>query len=191
MAFIGMRNPVAAVVNSHTDGSAISYNTGFLIGNAVEANISFEVNDNPDYGDDIIIDNDTGVNGYSGTLDINDLSATVRAKLLGWLPNATTATAYAVTDDAAPTVGWGFIHVGMYKGTRHYDAYWFHKCQFSLQNIRALTKQKQIDWNHPQMNFTGLGAYIDDSGKAKFFDWMSFASESAAKSWLNARAGIT
>ena len=64
MAYIGMRYPVAAPVTSHTDGSAITYGTGFVIGNAVAANISFDVNDNPDYGDDIMIDNDTGISGY-------------------------------------------------------------------------------------------------------------------------------
>ena len=191
MAFIGMRYPVAAAVSSHTDGSPISYGTGFVIGNGVEANINIDSADNPDYGDDIIIDNDMGVSGYSGTLDVNDLTATVRAKLLGWIANGTTATAYAVTDDAPPIVGWGFIHVGMYKGVRHYETYWFHKSQFSMQNLHALTKARQIDWKHPQMNFTGIGAYIDSSGKAKFFDYMRHDSETAAKSWLNARAGIT
>ena len=35
------------------------------------------------------------------------------------------------------------------------------------------------------------GVYIDDSGKAKFFDWMSFDSEASAKAWLKTKAGIT
>ena len=92
MAYIGMRSPIAAVISSHTDGSAISYNTGFVVGKAVEASINFDKNDNPDYGDDVIVDNDTGLNGYSGTMDVSMLSAEVRAKLLGWDPDATTAT---------------------------------------------------------------------------------------------------
>lgn len=191
MAFIGMRYAVAAPVSSHTDGSAINYGAGYVIGTAVEANVNFDSNDNPDYGDDIMLDNDKSITGYSGTLDVNSLSAAVRAKLLGWLPNATTATAYAVSDDNPPETGWGFMQVGMFKGVKHYDVYWFHKSRFSLTNIRALTKARQIDWNHPQMNFTGEGAYIDSSGKAKFFDWMTFDSESSAKSWLNSRAGIS
>ena len=96
MAYIGMRYPVAAPISSHTDGSAISYDTGFVIGNAVQANINFDVNDNPDWGDDIIIDNDSGINGYSGTLDVNALTAAVRSKLLGWQPDDATTTTKAV-----------------------------------------------------------------------------------------------
>jgi hypothetical protein len=41
------------------------------------------------------------------------------------------------------------------------------------------------------MNFQGKGVYLDNSGKAKYFDWMSFDTEAAAKTWLNTRAGIT
>ena len=194
MAYIGMRSPVAAPVTSHTDGSAITYGTGFVIGNAVAANINFEVNDNPDYGDDIIIDNDNGISGYSGSLDVNALEADVRNKLLGWdavTGTGSTVTHYEITDEAAPEVGWGFIHVSMYKGTRTYEAYWFHKAQFTQNALNASTKERQISWNHPQMNFQGKGCYLDASGKAKYFDWMSFDTETAAKTWLNTRANIT
>lgn len=194
MAYIGMRSPVAAPVTAHTDGSAITYGAGFVIGNAVAANISFETNDNPDWGDDIIIDNDNGISGYSGSLDVNALTADVRNKLLGWTAVTGTGSAvthYEVTDDAAPEVGWGFIHVSMYQGTRSYEAYWFHKAQFTQDAVNASTKERQIAWNHPQMNFQGKGCYLDNSGKAKYFDWMTFATESAAKEWLYDKAGIS
>lgn len=191
MAYIGMRYPVAAPISAHTDGNAITYGTGFVIGNAVQASINFEVNDNPDYGDDIIIDNDTGINGYSGTIDVNALSATVRASLLGWNAVGTTVTHYEVTDEAAPNVGFGFIHISQLRGTKSYEAYWFHDAQFSQQSVTASTKERQITWNHPQMNFQGKGVYLDNSGKAKYFDWMSFDTEAAAKTWLNTRANIT
>jgi len=194
MAYIGMRNPVAAPVTSHTDGSAITYGAGFVMGTAVEANINFETNDNIDYGDDIPQENDNGILGYNGTVDTNDLAPTVREKLLGWTAKTgtgSTVTHYQVTDDAAPVVGFGFVHVGMLHGERYYDAYWFHKAQFSMRNIRAMTKQRQIEWNHPQTSFTGLGAFIDASGKASYFDYMRFDTEAAAKAWVNGRAGLT
>jgi phi13 family phage major tail protein len=191
MAYIGMRYPVAAPICAHTDGNAITYGTGFVIGNAVQASINFEVIDNPDYGDDIIIDNDTAINGYSGTIDVNALSATVRASLLGWTAVGTTVTHYEVTDEAAPNVGFGFIHISQLRGTKSYEAYWFHDAQFSQQSVTASTKERQITWNHPQMNFQGKGVYLDNSGKAKYFDWMSFDTEAAAKTWLNTRANIT
>lgn len=191
MAYIGMRKPVAAPITAHTDGSAITYGTGLVIGPAVAANITFDVNDNPDYGDDIVIDNDNGINGYSGTLETNDLADGALDALLGWTKTGTTDVLYSVTDDNAPYVGFGFIRVKLFKGVRSYEGYWFHKAQFSLASLNASTKQRQIDWNHPQLNVTGMGAYIDNTGKAKYFDFQAFETEAAATTWLNSHANIS
>ena len=79
MAYIGMRNPVFWPISTRTDGSSITYGNPVTIGPAVSANVTFDVADNPDYGDDVIIDNDKGVNGYSVALETNDISAEARA----------------------------------------------------------------------------------------------------------------
>lgn len=194
MAYIGMRSPVVAPITSHTDGSAITYGTGMILGPAVAANLTFDVADNPDYGDDVIQDNDNGINGYSATVETNNITPEGRAMALGWNPvtgTGSTVTHYEVTDGAAPYVGWGFIRVKLFQGTRSYEAFWFHKSQFSANGINASTKQRQIEWNHPQMNVQGMGVYIDNSGKAKYFDWMEFTTEAAALAWLKGRANIT
>lgn len=194
MAYIGMRNPAVAPITSHTDGSAITYGTGMILGPAVAANLTFGVADNPDYGDDVIQDNDNGINGYSATVETNNITPEGRAMALGWNPvtgTGSTVTHYEVTDEAAPYVGWGFIRVKLFQGTRSYEAFWFHKAQFSANGINASTKQRQIEWNHPQMNVQGMGVYIDNSGKAKYFDWMEFTTEAAALAWLKGRANIT
>lgn len=190
MAYIGMRKPMAAPISSHTDGAAITYGTGFVIGPAVSATINFEVNDNPDYGNDIIIDNDNGINGYSGTMETNDIADSVRAGLLGWTLS-TSDNSYAVTDAAAPYVGFGFIRVKMFQGVRTYEAFWFHKAQFTPASINAATKQRQITWNHPSLNISGMGVYLDGTGVAKYFDYKSFETETAAETWLRGRANIT
>ena len=196
MAYIGMRKPVAAVIASHTDGSAISYSTGFLIGTAVSATINQDFSDNPDYGDDVIQDNDTGMSGYTGTMETNDLTDTVRATLLGWdKTNIGTTSApeyvYNVGDGSPPYVGFGFIRVKMYQATKSYEAFWFHKAQFMENSFNASTKQKQISWNHPSLNISGMGAYIDSTGVAKYFDFKTFDTETAAWTWLKGKAGIT
>lgn len=191
MAYIGMRKPVAAPISAHTDGSAITYGTGFVIGTAVAATINPEYNDNPDYGDDIIQDNDNGMNGYTGTMETNDLADSVRASLLGWASTGTTDIEYHATDAAAPYVGFGFIRVKMFQGTRSYEAFWFHKAQFTEAALNASTKQRQIEWNHPQMNITGMGVYLDSTGTARYYDFKSFDTESAAYTWLKSKANIT
>ena len=197
MAYIGMRRPVMAPITAETEGSAISYGTGSVIGKAVSANLTFDVADNPDYGDDVIVNNDKGVNGYSITLETTDLTPAARAALLGWtaVTSGTTdpvITHYQVSDDNPPLIGFGFIRVKMDdSGARKYEAFWFHKTQFQSSAENASTKKKQIEWNHPQVTATGMGVYIDSSGKAKYFDYMEFATEAAAETWLNTKAGIT
>lgn len=195
MAYIGMRNPVAAPITAHTDGSAITYGTGMVLGPAVAANLTFDVADNPDYGDDVIIDNDKGINGYSATLETNNITKEGRAMVLGWEAvssgSPAAVTHYDVTDAAPPLVGWGFIRVKMFKGTRSYEAFWFHKSQFSPNGINASTKERQITWNHPQLSVQGIGCYLDNSGKAKYFQWMEFDTEAAAQAWLYGKANIS
>lgn len=191
MAYIGMRNPVVAPITAEADGGPITYGNGMILGPAVAANLTFDVADNPDYGNDVIIDNDNGINGYSATLETNDITKEGRAMALGWKPVGSTVTHYEVTADAAPYVGWGFIRVKMFRGTRSYEAFWFHKSQFSPNGINAATKQRQIEWNHPQMNVQGMGVYLDSTGIPKYFDWMEFETEAAAQTWLYGRANIT
>lgn len=193
MAYIGMRKPQFATIASRTDGSAITYGTPLVIGPAVSASISFENNDNPDYGDDVVINNDKGVNGYSITLETTEISAEGRAKCLGWKPvtngSPAAVTHYEITDAAPPEGGLAFIRVALPKhsSTRKYEAFFFHCLQFSDGAENANTKEKAITWNHPSMDGTGIGVYIDSSGEAKYFDWMEFDSESAAQTWINGK----
>ena len=191
MAYIGMRNPVAAPITAHEEGSAITYGTGMVLGPAVAANLTFDVADNPDYGDDVIIDNDSGLNGYSATLETNNITAEGRALVLGWEPVGTVVTHYDVTDAQPPYVGWGFIRVKLYKGVRTYEAFWFHKSQFSPNGINASTKQLKIEWNHPHLSVKGMGVYLDNTGKAKYFQWMEFTTEADAQAWLYGKANIS
>ena len=196
MAYIGMRNPKFWPITApRVDGTAITYGTAVDIGPAVSANVTFDTADNPDYGDDVIIDNDKGVNGYSIALETNDVSAAARAACLGWkaVSSGTPAavTHYEVTDEAPPEGGLSYIRVKMFKGVRKYEAFFFHALQFSDGGENASTKQRQITWNHPTMNASGIGVFIDSSGKAKYFNWMEFDTEAAAKTWINSQGGAT
>ena len=195
MAYIGMRNPKFwPISGTRTDGSAIKYGTPVVIGPAVSANVTFDVADNPDHGDDVIIDNDKGINGYSIALETNDISLEARAAALGWKPKTgtgTTVTHYEVTGDAAPEGGLSYIRVKLFRGTTKYEAFFFHALQFSDGGENASTKQRQIQWNHPTMNGTGIGCYLDNSGAVRYFDFMEFDTQAAAETWINSKGGYT
>lgn len=192
MAYIGMRKPQFAPITSRVDGSAIVYGTPIVLGPAVSANLTFDVADNPDYGDDVIIDNDKGINGYSITLETNNITAEGRATCLGWKANngtGSTVVDYQVTDAMPPEGGLAYIRVKMFRGERKYEAFFFHALQCTSGGENASTKQKQVTWNHPTINASGIGVYIDSSGEARYFDWMEFTTEAAAQTWINGKFG--
>ena len=198
MAYIGMRKPRFAPISTpRVDGSAITYGTPIVLGPAVSANLTFDIADNPDYGDDVIQNNDKGINGYNIALETNDISKEGRATCLGWKPvsggTPAAVTHYEVNDDAPPEGGLAYMRVKLPAGssTRKYEAFFFHCLQCSSGGENASTKQKQITWNHPTINASGVGVYIDSTGKARYFDWMEFDSESAAETWINGKFGYT
>ena len=194
MAYIGMRKPIFAPITNRTDGSAIAYGTPMVIGPAVSANLTFNTSDNPDYGDDVEVDNDTGINGYSIALETNNITPEGRAKMMGWKPvtgTGSSVTEYDVTDEAPPEGGLGYIRVKMFRGERKYEAFFYHCLQCQSGGENASTKQRQITWNHPTINATGKGVYIDNSGKAKYFKYMEFATEPEALNWIYAKFGTT
>lgn len=194
MAYIGMRKPIFAPITSRVDGSAITYGTPLILGPAVSANLSFDTADNPDYGDDVVIDNDKGVNGYSIAMETNDISKEGRAACLGWKPvtgTGSTVVEYDVTDAAPPEGGLGYIRVKLFRGVRKYEAFFYHALQCSSGGENASTKQRQITWNHPTINASGIGVYIDSSGEAKYFKWMEFDTEDAALDWIYGKFGAT
>ena len=197
MAYIGMKHLLAVPISSHTDGSAISYGTGLIVSTAVAANLTINRNDNPDYGDDIRVDEDRGVTGIDGTLEVNDLDANVRNKILGYkaVTDGNTVspaiTHYSVDDTNPPEVGWGFIQVKQYKNVKSFVGWFFHKARFAEASLNATTKRQQIEWQHPQISVTGLGAYIDATGNAKWYDYMEFETYSAAETWLNSKCNYT
>ncbi len=197
MAYIGMRKPVFAPITSRTDGSAITYGTPLVIGTAVSANLTPETADGADYGDDIRVNADGGMIGYSLTLETNDISKEARAACLGWqavssgTPSA--VTQYKVTDAQPPEGGLGWIRVKLpAKSTqRVYEAFFCHCLQFTSGGENASTKERQIAYNHPTMNGTGMGVELDSSGEVRFYDWMEFATFAAAQTWIYAQFGTT
>ncbi len=194
MAFIGMLRPVYSKITAYTEGSAITYGTGAVISKARSASISYEHEDNPFYGDDVIVENDQGLNGYTIDLETTDLPITVRCDLLGETELTGTGSeviGYRATDAQPPYVGFGFVRVLMVGGTKKYEGFWFHRLQFAMESEEANTKEKSISWGAPKIHGTGVGVYLDATGAVSWYDHMEFATLAAAETWLYGKANIT
>ena len=191
-ANVGMVYPVAAAVSSYTPGTSIAYGTGFVVAEAVSASLSWNRADGRFYGDDVELDSDNGVLGYTLSFEPTGLSDTNRQKLLGEL---VATNEYTITDAASPDVGFGYIRVMRAKGastvTTSYEAWWFYKMKFSIASEETRTKEQNIEWRVPTLEGIGAGISLDSTGTLCFAQHKTFSSLSDAKSYLNTKAGIS
>lgn len=192
-ANVGMQYPVFAPVNTYTPGSGITYSAGTVVAEAVSASLSWERADGRFYGDDVELDSDNGVLGYTIDFEPTGLTDAARAALLGEIVSS---GEYSITDDAAPDGGFGYVRVMRLTGvdgkvTYSYEGWWFHKLKFGVSSEETRTKERNIEWRTPTLNGVGAGVSLDNTGKLSFAVHETFGTLAAAKAWLNSKASIT
>ena len=190
---IGMVYPVAAFIDAYTPGTGITYEDGFVVAEARGATLTWETSDGEFYGDDVLLDSDKGITGYTLDFEPSGLKTAVRAKLLGEKEASTDV--YRVTGANPPDLGFGFIRVMREnvsnENVTRYEGWWFHKIKFSINSEETRTKEKSIEWRVPTLNGRGFGVYLDSSDDPAFCDHQDFTSLEAAKTWLNGLAEIS
>ena len=189
---VGMVYPVCAPVNAYTPGTSITYSAGSVVSEARGATINWDRADGEFYGDDILLDSDNGVLGYTIDFEPAGLSDAIRATLLG---ETVSTSEYSITDEAAPYVGFGYIRVMRDNSTgtvvTNYEAWWYYRVQFSVSSEETRTKEKNIDWRVPTLSGRGTGVRLSSGDTVTFAVHETFASYSDAKTWLNSKANIT
>lgn len=190
MAFTGLQYAVVAAITAETEGSAVTYGTGKVLGRMISANISWTRNDNPLYADDAIAENDNGVTGGTIELNIDDISDEGRVYVLGETEvTVTNGKEYETTDTPAPYVGVGFLRVKRKAGETSYIAEWLHKVQFGMDSEEAQTKGESIEWQTPTLNGKIFGVRNDSSLNNHYRRTATFETLAAAKAWLDDKAG--
>ena len=189
---VGMVYPVCAPVASYTPGTGITYSTGSVVSEARAASVSWDRSDGEFYGDDVLLDSDNGVTGYSIDFEPAGLSDAIRKTLLG---ETQASSEYSITDAAAPYVGFGYIRVMKEASggsvVTSYEGWWYYKVQFSIQNEETRTKERNIEWRTPTLSGKGFGVQLASGGAMVFAVHESFSTKSGAETWLKAKAGIT
>lgn len=196
MAFIGMRHPVVATLSAHTAGAEPTYGSGMVVGHAIQGNLTITRNSNPLYGDDTIVEDDNSITAMSLELGLDDLTATVRAYMLGLVKKTTGTGTSAVdtyydTDASAPYVGLGYIRVRQLDGEKTYEGVWYYKAMFSEESENSATKGESIEWQTPTITGRCMGLSIDSTGALTFRKKQYFDTEGDAITWLNGLAGIS
>lgn len=190
-ANVGMLCPVAAVC-SYTAGNAPSYSSGKVIAEAVAASLAWNRADNHFYGDDMELDSDNGVRGYTISFEPTGLTDEARGLLLG---ETVQTGEYTVNEDAAPDVGFGYVRVMRLTGTsgvtNSYEGWWFYKVKFGVTNEETRTKEQNIEWRTPTLTGTGFGVQKTSGGKIDYAVHKTFASKADAVAYVKGKAGLT
>ena len=187
----GMRHPVWAPLQSHTDGSEPTYGAGRVIQEAIEATITFNADtSNGLYGDDVLVDMDDGITGYTVSFNPTGLKDADRAAILG--EEVTTGSAYEITDAGSPWGGFGFFRVMRDENrTRYYEAWWCRKIKFREPSQTTRTKEGSVQWRTPTLEGTGAGLIVDGGEKIKYIKHKTFETAAAAKAWLDGLANVS
>ena len=188
-ANVGMVYPVAAPISAYAAGSAPTYGNGSNFAEAVGASVNWNRADGHFYGDDVELDSDNGVLGYTISFEPTGLKDVARALLLG--EEKGSGSDYTITDEPAPDVGFGYIRVMRDKGVTSYESWWYYKLKFGISNEETRTKEQSIEWRVPTLEGNGAGVQLDNSGKLSFAVHESHATLAAAKTWLNTKANIS
>ena len=183
----------------NTSGT-ISYTDGVVCGHAISYNFDPSIaDDNPLYGDNMIVENDSGF-FQNGTLTLNtsELPDEVAKMLLGLTETevsvgtgqtATTVKQYAYdTDAAAIDVGIGFIEEHQVNDVTYYKARVLPRCKKNFDSMTATTRGETIDWQTPEITFAVSRA--EDAKKTWLVETELLETEAEAQAFLNQYLGV-
>ena len=196
MAKIGLRYPVAAVIESEPTGAKPVYGAGFVIGKAITANKNVESTDNPLYADDAIAEQDSSFSSGTIELGVADFGSSIQesleiqAKMLGH--EVVTEDEHKILrkkrGDNAPVLGLGFIKTKKMSNVQMFEATWLYKVKFQLPSESTVTKGENVEWQTPTI--TGRIMFVESYDNL-WEDTALFETFEDAKSWLNSLANIS
>ena len=184
MASIGMRYVVAAPITTETSGG-ITYGTKQTL-KAVEASLSWELDDSKMYADDAVAETDGSITGYTLDTTVDDLTDAQEAALCGYT-KASSGDEYTIYDDPAPYSGIGYIRVLKKNGVRHYKAVFYPRIQLTRNSESDKTREGSTSWQGAQLHGVGLAQYLSETGKNKFRTHQTFDKIASAISYLDGK----
>ena len=190
MAKIGIKGLTYAPFTSGGEGGAITYGTGVKLDDyMIRADINEERADTGFYADDHKIDTENSMTGVSLSLELSNTQETLEKDFLGY--KAGTGDELNATDNASPFVGVGFIRKERFKGTVTYHAFWIYKTQFSKDSDSVTTKGESVEFQTETLTGNAVAVCTTSGGDYIFYSHLRGTTETAARTWLNGKAGIT
>ena len=179
-----------APYTSGGSGAAIVYGTGSAEQDlVVKIDQSEDRNDGSFSADDHVIDRDNSASGATVSIEVADLPDSMLEDLLGMVKGT---DSLSMTTEEAPYVGVGFIYGKVHCGTKTWKAFWYHKVQFSRGSRSFNTHGESTEYQTESIEGKAVAVSLTSGGQDVFYEEsLTLTSESAARSWLNGRAGIS
>ena len=194
MAKVTCKGLTYAKVSGGGEGAAVTYTGSKALTDYLCKVDMGENRDNvKEHADGHQIDSENILNEVTLALELANANADIKNDILGHITEGTGDSAYSsVTGKDAPFVGVGFILANRFKGTTTYEAYWYYKMQFTSGGVTANTRREQTQFDHETINGSGSGVTLTAGGDTIFYSYKDgLATEAAARTWLNGKAGIS
>ena len=189
MARIGLKGLTYAKVSSGGAGSAVVYSGGATKADMmISADVTLNRDDVKLSADNHVVERANGMTGGSISLELAQLPNDVKTALLGYVVSSKVLT---VDEREAPYVGFGYIVGEIAGGVKSYVGYWFPKVQFGLDADNARTKGESTEFQTDTMTGEILGVVTTTGGMTEFYYTDTDSTETAVRTWLNGKAGIT
>lgn len=201
MARIGMKKLCAAAISATEYGTLPTYGTGFMVGAAIEGQVTINNSDTPLWGDNRRVNEDKSFSDGTITLGIDEFGdGTVSSKqeveaLLTGAKKVTSSGVVSVNYGETPKltkVGIGWIENGKLRDDTgaYYDAIWYHQVQFGGgKNKTANTKNGAVNWSTQTITGTIIPVEGYDP-EQNISTSESFTTEGEAVVWLHDKANI-
>lgn len=192
MAKIGVKGLTYATYSSGGAGAAIVYSGGTALTDyMIRADLTEERADVPFYADDNKIDSDNSMTGCTVQLELANMTKALDTAFLGHTATQISGEELDATEAAAPFVGVGFIRKERFKGTVTYHAYWVYKVQFSKDGDSVNTKGESVEFQTETLSGTAVGVQLAAAANVIYYSHTRLATEAAARTWLNGKAGVS
>lgn len=200
MAVKGLSIPVFGRYNYNANTEKVTYSGGMINPHAIEYTLTPESTDNnPLYGDNQIIENDTPrFNGATLALGIDELEQNVAEFVLGvkiiqMSYGADKTAKVTVYDDeqTPPFLGVGIIEEHQINDVNRYKAVIMCKAQFNNPESTATTRGESIEWQTKTIE--GNVSRSDETSENGVHPWKTgawFDSEAEAVTYLEYMLGV-
>lgn len=183
MAGIGAAHLMVGKIIDEEPGKPIGYDTPRELGPLIEISVTPEYRDNALWGSNAQQENDAGISGGGISLNLTHVSMANEAYLYGF-ESLGDGEGYAITDKAAPYMGFGYVQTVLEKGVQKFHGYFWKKAQFAMSQRGARTKEQNINYQTPTAN--GRVYAVDDNteGNAQFELHNEFENAAEALTWV-------